>query len=94
MLEYPSGVQYLSDRDSHAPYAALFDGLTTYASYALSPVDASSAADAHSVKDSPTLIQHVLQPSEEVRMPEHTCQKSTFSDGPQGNCPYIATAGR
>ncbi|UUU23818.1 helix-turn-helix domain-containing protein [Streptomyces sp. DSM 40750] len=57
VLEYPSGFQYLSDRDSLAQYAALFDSLTKYA---LSPVDVSLAPEAHSVKDSLALIQHVL----------------------------------
>ncbi|WP_149825794.1 helix-turn-helix domain-containing protein [Streptomyces tailanensis] len=57
VLEYPSGFQYLGDRDSLAQYGALFDGLTKYA---LAPVDVSLAPEAHSVKDSLALIQHVL----------------------------------
>ncbi|MET9846070.1 helix-turn-helix transcriptional regulator [Streptomyces ossamyceticus] len=57
VLEHPTGFQYLRDPDSLAQYEVLFDGLTKYA---LAPVDVSLAPEAHSVKDSLALIQHVL----------------------------------
>lgn len=57
VLEQPSGFQYLGDRDSLSQYGALFESL---AEYALAPVDVSLAPEAHSVKDSLALIQHVL----------------------------------
>jgi hypothetical protein len=47
----------LRDPDSLAQYEVLFDGLTHYP---LAPVDVSLAPEAHSVKDSLALIQHVL----------------------------------
>jgi transcriptional regulator with XRE-family HTH domain len=57
VLEQPSGFQYLGDRGSLSQYGALFESL---AEYALAPVDVSLAPEAHSVKDSLALIQHVL----------------------------------
>ncbi|MFE9440343.1 helix-turn-helix domain-containing protein [Streptomyces sp. NPDC006602] len=57
VLEYPSGFQYLGNRDSLAQYSALFEYLTEYA---LAPIDVSLAPETHSVKDSLALIQHVL----------------------------------
>ncbi|MBA2807823.1 MULTISPECIES: helix-turn-helix domain-containing protein [Streptomyces] len=57
VLEQPSGFQYLGDRDSLTQYGALFESL---AEYALAPVDVSLAPEAHSVKDSLALIQHLL----------------------------------
>ncbi|WP_053751859.1 helix-turn-helix domain-containing protein [Streptomyces sp. MMG1533] len=57
VLEYPSGFRYLSDRDGLTQYNALFERLTEHA---LAPIDVSLAPEAHSVKDSLALIQHVL----------------------------------
>ncbi len=57
VLEYPSGFRYLGDRDGLTQYSALFERL---AEHALAPIDVSLAPEAHSVKDSLALIQHVL----------------------------------
>ncbi|MGW1779294.1 helix-turn-helix domain-containing protein [Streptomyces sp. NPDC002143] len=57
VLEQFGSFQYLADRESLTQYGTLFEGL---AEYALAPVDVSLAPDAHSVKDSLALIQHLL----------------------------------
>lgn len=57
LLEQPVGLQYLGDRPSLDRYEDLFQHL---AENALAPIDVSLAPDAHSVKDSLALIQHVL----------------------------------
>ncbi|MFJ2264345.1 helix-turn-helix domain-containing protein [Streptomyces sp. NPDC087844] len=57
VLEKPVGLQYLGDRASLERYDKLFCHL---AENALPPIDVSLAPDAHSVKDSLALIQHVL----------------------------------
>lgn len=57
VLEFPYGFKYLGDPASRAQYGSLFSGLTEYA---LAPIDVSLAPEAHSVKDSLALIQHVL----------------------------------
>ncbi|MEV6593583.1 helix-turn-helix domain-containing protein [Streptomyces acidicola] len=57
LLELPAGLQYLGDRPSLDRYEGLFRHL---AENALDPIDVSLAPEAHSVKDSLALIQHVL----------------------------------
>ncbi|MER6960862.1 MULTISPECIES: helix-turn-helix transcriptional regulator [unclassified Streptomyces] len=57
LLELPSGLTYLGDRPSLDQYARLFQHLSENA---LAPIDVSLAPEAHSVKDSLALIQHVL----------------------------------
>lgn len=57
VLEHFGSFQYLGDRESLAQYGTLFENLTEYA---LPPVDVSLAPEAHSVKDSLALIQHLL----------------------------------
>ncbi|GAA4002539.1 MULTISPECIES: helix-turn-helix domain-containing protein [Streptomyces] len=57
LLELPIGMRYLGDRPSLDRYEKLFQHLTKNA---LSPIDVSLAPEAHSVKDSLALIQHVL----------------------------------
>ena len=57
LLELPIGLTYLSDRPSLDRYTGLFQHLSENA---LAPIDVSLAPEAHSVKDSLALIQHVL----------------------------------
>jgi transcriptional regulator with XRE-family HTH domain len=57
ILEQPLGSSYLSEPDHLAHYTSMFDRL---AENALAPVDVSLAPEAHSVKDSLALIQHLL----------------------------------
>lgn len=57
VLEQFGRFQYLADRRSLTQYGTMFEGL---AQYALAPVDVSLAPEAHSVKDSLALIQHLL----------------------------------
>ncbi|WP_328495479.1 helix-turn-helix domain-containing protein [Streptomyces sp. NBC_00414] len=57
VLEAPLGSRYLTEQSHLLEYAALFDRLTESA---LAPIDVSLAPDAHSVKDSLALIQHLL----------------------------------
>lgn len=57
ILEQATGPQYVSDRDQLLWYSSLFKRL---AENALAPVDVSLAPEAHSVKDSLSLIQHLL----------------------------------
>ncbi|MFE0134769.1 helix-turn-helix domain-containing protein [Streptomyces sp. NPDC059037] len=57
VLEHPIGVQYLGDGASLRHYGTLFERL---AEHALAPIDVSLAPEAHSVKDSLALIQHLL----------------------------------
>ncbi|MFE9765253.1 helix-turn-helix domain-containing protein [Streptomyces sp. NPDC005808] len=57
VLEYPTGIRYLGEPDALHQYGMLFERLTEYA---LPPIDVSLAPEAHSVKDSLALIQHVL----------------------------------
>ncbi|MDO0913172.1 helix-turn-helix transcriptional regulator [Streptomyces sp. DT2A-34] len=57
VLEHFGSFDYLGDRESLDQYGAVFASLTKYA---LAPVDVSLAPEAHSVKDSLALIQHLL----------------------------------
>ncbi|SHI12724.1 helix-turn-helix domain-containing protein [Streptomyces sp. 3214.6] len=57
VLEQFGSFQYLGDRDSLTQYGTLFESLTQYA---LAPVNVSLAPEAHSMKDSLALIQHLL----------------------------------
>ncbi|WP_413757995.1 helix-turn-helix domain-containing protein [Streptomyces sp. MMBL 11-3] len=57
VLEQPGGIRYLAEREDLLRYGSLFERLVDYA---LPPVDVSLAPEAHSVKDSLALIQHVL----------------------------------
>ncbi|SEQ66669.1 Helix-turn-helix domain-containing protein [Streptomyces sp. yr375] len=57
VLEQFGSFQYLGDRESLIQYGTAFESLTAYA---LPPVDVSLAPEAHSVKDSLALIQHLL----------------------------------
>lgn len=57
LLEGPLGSRYLTEQDQLLEYIALFDHLTESA---LAPIDVSLAPEAHSVKDSLALIQHLL----------------------------------
>ncbi|GHJ40059.1 helix-turn-helix transcriptional regulator [Streptomyces sp. TS71-3] len=56
-LEQAIGYQYLSETFHLERYSAMFDLLTENA---LAPINASSAPEAHSAKDSLALIQHLL----------------------------------
>lgn len=57
VLEHRDTFQYLGERDSLNQYGTVFNSLTEYA---LAPIDVSLAPEAHSVKDSLGLIQHLL----------------------------------
>ncbi|MEU0643004.1 helix-turn-helix domain-containing protein [Streptomyces umbrinus] len=57
VLEQPTGIRYLGGQEALLQYRQLFERL---ADYALPPIDVSLAPEAHSVKDSLALIQHVL----------------------------------
>ncbi|MFF7883631.1 helix-turn-helix domain-containing protein [Streptomyces sp. NPDC007896] len=57
ILEQPLGFHYLTEEDQLRQYTSLFGHL---AENALNPVDVSLAPEAHSVKDSLALIQHLL----------------------------------
>ncbi|KAA0929727.1 helix-turn-helix domain-containing protein [Streptomyces apricus] len=57
LLEAPLGARYLTEQSHLLEYTALFDRL---AESALAPIDVSLAPEAHSVKDSLALIQHLL----------------------------------
>lgn len=57
VLEHFGSFDYLGDLETLDQYGAVFDSLTKYA---LAPVDVSLAPEAHSVKDSLALIQHLL----------------------------------
>ncbi|MFE0258259.1 helix-turn-helix domain-containing protein [Streptomyces sp. NPDC059010] len=57
LLELPVGLTYLGDRTGLDRYTKMFQHL---AENALAPIDVSLAPEAHSVKDSLALIQHVL----------------------------------
>jgi hypothetical protein len=57
LLEAPLGSRYLTEQAHLREYTALFDRL---AESALAPIDVSLAPEAHSVKDSLALIQHLL----------------------------------
>ncbi|MGC5565022.1 Scr1 family TA system antitoxin-like transcriptional regulator [Streptomyces sp. FR-108] len=57
LLEAPLGSSYLTHERQLLEYSVLFDRLTESA---LPPIDVSSAPEAHSVKDSLGLIQHLL----------------------------------
>jgi transcriptional regulator with XRE-family HTH domain len=57
ILEQPLGFHYLTEEDQLQKYTSLFGHL---AGNALAPVDVSLAPEAHSVKDSLALIQHLL----------------------------------
>ncbi|MFS8358828.1 hypothetical protein [Streptomyces sp. CWNU-52B] len=57
VLEQPTGIRYLGDQEALLQYGKLYERL---ADYALAPIDVSLAPEAHSVKDSLALIQHVL----------------------------------
>ncbi|MHA5054582.1 Scr1 family TA system antitoxin-like transcriptional regulator [Streptomyces sp. SD15] len=90
VLEQPTGSRYLSERTQLRQHGGMFERL---AEYALAPVDVSSAPEAHSVKDSLALIQHLLYTLQgEATMSELDWQKSTFSGGPQGECVNVAAA--
>ncbi|MFF1693398.1 helix-turn-helix domain-containing protein [Streptomyces sp. NPDC058257] len=57
ILEQPTGDQYLTEREQLQQYGTLFERL---AENALAPIDVPTAPEAHSVKDSLALIQHLL----------------------------------
>ncbi|MER5749218.1 helix-turn-helix transcriptional regulator [Streptomyces sp. NPDC002088] len=57
VLEQPSGSRYLSERTQLHQYKDMFDRLVENA---LAPIDVSLAPEAHSVKDSLALVQHLL----------------------------------
>ena len=57
ILDRATGSDYLREPAQLQQYSNLFDRLTENA---LNPVDVSSAPEAHSVKDSLSLIQHLL----------------------------------
>ncbi|WP_328769993.1 helix-turn-helix domain-containing protein [Streptomyces sp. NBC_00286] len=57
VLEQPSGARYLSEQAHLQQYSEMFDRLIENA---LAPIDVSLAPEAHSVKDSLALIQHLL----------------------------------
>ncbi|GGV55457.1 transcriptional regulator [Streptomyces longisporoflavus] len=57
ILEQATGPHYVGDRDQLALYRSLFERL---AENALAPIDLSLAPEAHSVKNSLGLIQHLL----------------------------------
>ncbi|MGW1024982.1 helix-turn-helix domain-containing protein [Streptomyces sp. NPDC002577] len=57
IVEQPLGSLYLTEQAQLHQYASLFDRL---AENALAPIDVSLAPEAHSVKDSLALIQHLL----------------------------------
>ena len=57
LLEAPLGSRYLTEPTQLLEYTALFDHL---AESALAPIDVSLAPEAHSVKDSLALVQHLL----------------------------------
>jgi transcriptional regulator with XRE-family HTH domain len=57
VLERPTGSSYLTEQAHLRRYEELFDRLTENA---LAPIDVSLAPEAHSVKDSLALIQHLL----------------------------------
>ncbi|MEU2735289.1 helix-turn-helix transcriptional regulator [Streptomyces sp. NPDC007095] len=57
VLEQPTGARYLSERTQLRRYGEMFDRLVENA---LAPVDVSLAPEAHSVKDSLGLVQHLL----------------------------------
>lgn len=57
ILEQPGGALYVSGRTQLQQYSEMFDRLTENA---LAPVDVSLAPEAHSVKDSLALVQHLL----------------------------------
>ncbi|MGP4048294.1 Scr1 family TA system antitoxin-like transcriptional regulator [Streptomyces sp. 2A115] len=57
VLEQPTGARYLCEMNQLQQYSEMFDRL---AENALAPIDVSLAPEAHSVKDSLTLIQHLL----------------------------------
>ncbi|MFC9843968.1 helix-turn-helix domain-containing protein [Streptomyces sp. NPDC060223] len=57
VLEQPTGARYLSEQVQLRQYGDLFDRLVENA---LTPIDVSLAPEAHSVKDSLALIQHLL----------------------------------
>jgi transcriptional regulator with XRE-family HTH domain len=57
VLEQPTGARYLSEQAQLQKYSEMFDRLVENA---LAPIDVSLAPEAHSVKDSLALIQHLL----------------------------------